>query len=310
MPETPTPPTRGLGAGLAFAVGAYALWGFLPLYFLLLSPADAFEIVSWRVLMTLVFCAILITVTRGWRGFGIQLRDRRDVLTLGIAGILILINWVIYVLATLSGHVVEAALGYFINPIVTVLLGVFVLRERLRPLQWVSIGISAIAVLVLAVNYGAVPWVALVLASSFALYGLIKKRVGGRVDAIAGLTIESAWLAPLASIALVVLGATSNLSIGSEGTAHALLLVVSGVVTGVPLLLFAAAARRLPLTVIGLTQYIAPVMQFLIGVVLLREEMPAARWVGFALVWVALIVLSVDMALAARANRRASPAGQ
>ncbi len=309
MRETPIPPVRGAGTGLAFAIGAYVLWGVLPLYFLLLSPASAFEIVSWRIVMTLVFCVFLITATKGWRSFRAQLRDTRTSLTLGLAGILILANWLVYVFATLSGHVVEAALGYFINPIVTVLLGVFVLRERLRPLQWLSIGISTVAVLVLALNYGAIPWVALALAFSFGLYGLIKKRIGGRVDAIAGLTIESAWLAPAASITLLVLGVTSNLSMGSEGAAHAALLAVSGIVTGVPLLLFAAAARRLPLTALGLTQYIAPIMQFLIGVFLLREEMPAARWVGFALVWVALIVLSIDVAVTARANRRASPSG-
>ncbi len=260
---------------------------------------------AWRILLSLVFCAILITVTRGWgRLLGI-LRDRRTVLTMGLAGVLILVNWLVYIFATLSGHVVEGSLGYFINPIVTVLLGVFLLRERLRPMQWTAIGISFIAVLVLAINYGQVPWIALALAFSFGFYGFIKKRVGGRVDALSGLTLETAWLAPLAAAQLIALAATTGLVTGTAGAGHTLAILSAGVVTAVPLLLFASAARRLLLVYMGLTQYLAPVLQFLIGVFLLREAMPAARWVGFALVWVALAVLTVDAFVSRRAQRRA-----
>jgi chloramphenicol-sensitive protein RarD len=292
--------------GLAFAIGAYGLWGFLPLYFSVLAPAGAIEIVSWRILLSLVFCALLLTITRGWGAFLATVRDRRTVLILGAAGAFVLVNWVVYVFATLTGHVVEASLGYFTNPIVTVLIGVIVLRERLRPLQWAAIAISAIAVLVLAINYGKFPWIALALAFSFGLYGFIKKQVGGRVDAISGLTIETAWLAPLALVVVGILAANGELVMGSAGAVHTSLLLSAGVITAIPLLLFAAAARRLPLVYIGLSQYLAPVMQFLIGVFLFHEEMPTARWLGFALVWIALIVLTIDMLRSNRMARRAS----
>jgi len=306
VPESASTAERRTGPGLAFAITAYGLWGFLPAFFLLLQPSGAIEIVAWRIVLSLVFCVLLLTVTRGWSKLIAVLRDRRTTLTIGAAGILILINWLVYVFATLSGHVVEASLGYFTNPIVTVLLGVFVLREKLRPLQWASIGISAIAVLVLALNYGSFPWIALALAFSFGFYGLIKKQVGSRVDAVSGLTLETAWLAPAATIALVVMGFSGVITLGTVSLTHTLLLLSAGIVTAVPLLLFAAGARRLPLTYMGLTQYLAPILQFLFGVFLLHEEMPQARWIGFALVWVALIVLTIDMFTANRPPRRVS----
>ena len=285
----------GVGRGILLAILAYGIWGFLPLFFLLLAPANALEIVAWRILFSLVFCAILLTVTRGWQRFITLLKDRRVSLTLLAAGILILINWLVYVYATTTNEVVQAALGYFTNPIVTVLLGVFVLRERLRKLQWVAIGISAIAVLVIAINYGAFPWIALALAFSFGLYGLIKRRVGGRVDALSGLTMETLWLAPIAIAQLVFVGMTTGLTIGNVSVGQTVSMALAGVVTAVPLLLFAAAARRVPLTVIGLTQYLTPLIQFLIGVLLLGEAMPTARLIGFILVWVALIILTIDV---------------
>jgi chloramphenicol-sensitive protein RarD len=291
---------RSAGVGVVLAIGAYLLWGFLPLFFLLLAPANALEIVAWRVLFSLVFCAILLAVTRSWRRLGGLLLDRRVTLTLLVAGILILVNWLVYVFATLQHEVVQASLGYFTNPIVTVLLGIFVLRERLRPMQWVSIGISAVAVLVIAINYGGFPWIALALAFSFGLYGLIKKRVGDRVDALSGLTIETMWLAPVAIGQLVFVALTTGLTIGNVSTLQTVAMLFAGVVTAVPLLLFAGAARRLPLTTIGLTQYLTPIMQFLIGVLLLHESMPPARLIGFVLVWVALIVLTIDRFWASR----------
>ena len=292
-----------IGRGLAYGVGAYAIWGVLPLFFLLLRPATAVEIVAWRIVLSLVFCALLLTVTRGWPALIRILKDRRTVLIMGGAGTLILVNWLVYVYATVSNHLVEAALGYFTNPIVTVLLGVFVLRERLRPLQWAAIGISAVAVLVLAINYGQFPFIALALAFSFGLYGLIKKQVGGRVDAVSGLSIETAWLAVPASAALLVLAGAGTLTIGTVSTGQTVAMLFAGAVTAIPLLLFAAAARRLPLSYLGLTQYLTPILQFVIGVFLLREEMPPVRWVGFGLVWVALILLSWDMLRAGRAGR-------
>jgi chloramphenicol-sensitive protein RarD len=294
----------GVGRGVLLAILAYAIWGFLPLFFLLLVPATAIEIVSWRILFSIVFCAILLTVTHGWKHLFELFRDRRIALTLLVAGILILINWLVYVYATTSGEVVQAALGYFANPILTVLLGVFFLRERLRPMQWVAIGISVIAVLVIAINYGAFPWIAVVLALSFGTYGLIKRRVGGRVDALSGLTIETMWLAPIAVAQLLFVGFTSGLTIGHVSVLQTVAMALAGVVTAVPLLLFAGAARRVPLTVIGLTQYLTPVLQFLIGVLLLHEAMPIARLIGFVFVWIALIILSIDTFRASRASRR------
>jgi chloramphenicol-sensitive protein RarD len=290
-----TTATNPLGRGLIFGVAAYGLWGVLPLFFLLLRPASAVEIVAWRIVLSLTFCALLLTVTRGWQALREILRDRRTVLIMGGAGALILVNWLVYVYAALSDHVVEAALGYFTNPIVTVLLGVFVLRERLRPLQWTAIGISALAVLVLAINYGQFPYIALALAFSFGFYGLIKKQVGGRVDALSGLTLETAWLTVPAIAALVVVAATGSLTLGTISTGHTIAMLSAGAVTAIPLLFFAAAARRLPLTYLGLTQYLAPLLQFVIGVFVLNEAMPVERWLGFGLVWIALAILTIDM---------------
>lgn len=304
MPTTPDAVDRVSRPGLAFAVASYVLWGFLPVLFVSLQPAGPIEIVAWRIVLSLVFCALLISATRGWPRLLAILRDRSTLVTLSIAGVFILVNWVVYVYASVTGHVVEASLGYFTNPIVTVLLGVIVLRERLRPLQWVAIGVSAVAVLVLAIGYGAFPWIALTLAFSFGLYGLVKKRVGPQADAISGLTIETAVLAPAAAVALVVIGAAGGLTIATEGTGHTALILSLGVATAVPLILFAAASRRLPLTYMGLVQYIAPILQLLVGVVVLKEDMPPERWLGFGIVWLALAILTIDMFIAAGRQRR------
>jgi chloramphenicol-sensitive protein RarD len=289
---------------LIYAISAYVLWGILPIYFLSLVPASAFEIVAWRVLFSLVFCAILLTVTRKWRAFAALMTNKRVVFTMGLAGALIYVNWQTYVLATVSGHVVEAALGYFINPIVTVFLGVIVQRERLRAAQWVAVGVSVIAVVVLAVGYGSLPWIALILAFSFGFYGLIKKRVGGSVDAVSGLTLETLWLTPVAIVQLIVVGATVGITLGTISVWHTVLLAGAGVITAVPLLFFAAASRRLPLVYMGFIQYFAPFIQFLVGVAILHEAMPPERWVGFSIVWLALLILTVDMIVAARSGRR------
>lgn len=289
---------------MIFAVAAYVLWGILPIYFVALAPANAFEIVAWRVVFSLVFCAILIAVTRAWRPLAVILRRPRTVFIMGVAGALIYVNWQTYVYGVSTGQVVEAALGYFINPIVTIFLGVIVLRERLRITQWIAVVISIAAVVVLTVGYGALPWIALVLAFSFGAYGLVKKQVGRDVDAVSGLTLETVWLTPVAIIQLIVVGATAGLTFGTISVWHTVGMIGLGVVTAVPLLLFAAAARRLPLIYMGFIQYFAPVIQFLVGVMLLHEAMPPERWFGFGLVWVALVILTVDMAVAARSSRR------
>ncbi|MGA1837548.1 EamA family transporter RarD [Herbiconiux sp. 11R-BC] len=295
-------------SGLVYAAASYVLWGVFPLYFLLLRPAGAFEVVGWRILFSLVFCAVLLTATRAWRPFLAIARQPRLLLLMGAAGALIYVNWQTYILGVLSDQVVETSLGYFINPIVTVLLGVIVLRERLRRLQWAAVGVSALAVVVLSVGYGSVPWVALVLAGSFGAYGLVKKYVGPRVDAASGLTLETAWLAPVAIVQLVVVSQLTGLTFGTVSAWHTGLLVISGVATAVPLLMFASAARRLPLVYVGFIQFLAPIIQFCIGVFVLGEPMPPERWVGFAIVWVATLLLVVDMVRSARRPRSASVA--
>lgn len=292
--------------GLWFGFAAYLLWGAMPLYFIAMAPASPFEIVAFRVLFSLVFCLILLTVTRSWGSFRALLREPRLLGVMALAGVLIYVNWQVYVIATTTGHVIEAALGYFMNPLVTVLLGVIVLRERLRPAQWVAMGISAVAVLVIAVGYGAFPWVSLALAFSFGLYGLVKSRVGGRVDAVGGLTLETLWLTPLAIVQLAVVSSLVGLTFTTEGTGHALILASAGIVTAVPLLLFAGAARRLPLSIVGFIQYLTPVLQFLVGAFVLDEAMPPERWIGFALVWAALAIFSGDLVAAERRRRRSA----
>jgi chloramphenicol-sensitive protein RarD len=307
QPQPTSTPAFEPRGGILYAIGAYGLWGFMPLYFLVLAPTGPFEIVAWRVLFSVLFCALAIVVLRRGKTFTRILRDRRTMVTLGIAGVLVFINWQVYVIAVVTEHVNEAALGYFINPIVTVLLGVMVLHERLRALQWIAVSISTIAVIVLAVNYGTLPWISLALAFSFGLYGLAKKRVGPRVDALTGLAVETLWLTPLAIAQLIFVGTTTGIVFGNSGIVNAALLAAAGIVTSVPLLLFAAAARRLPLVVIGFVQYLTPILQFLIGTFILHEAMPFERWVGFSLVWFALVLLSTDMVLHNRSVRRASP---
>lgn len=299
----------GQAAGIAYSVGAYLLWGVLPLYFLLLLPTGPWEIVAARVVFSFVLCLLLVTLMRGgWARMRAILRQPKLLGWTALAGILIYVNWQVFLIGTLTGHVVETALGYFINPIATVLLGVFVLHERIRPLQWAAIGIAAIAVIAIVVAYGSFPWIALSLTASFGVYGLIKKKIGPAVDAVSGLTLESFWLLPIAVVQLVVVGLTTGITFGAVGTWHTVLLVFTGVATAVPLLLFAAGARRIDLTVIGMIQFMTPIMQFLTGVLILHEPMPAERWVGFIIVWVAVGVFVVDLLLASRRGRRTRPA--
>jgi chloramphenicol-sensitive protein RarD len=292
--------------GGVYAFGAYLLWGFLPLYFLQLAPTTPWEVVAWRIVLSLVFCALLLTVTRGWPALIAIVRQPRLLGWTALAGALIYVNWQVFLIGTLSGHVIETSLGYFINPIVTVLLGVLVLREKMRLTQWIAIGIAVIAVAVIVVGYGSFPWIALLLAGSFGFYGLVKKRIGPSVDAVSGLTLESLWLLPIAAIQLGIVAATSGLTLFATGPVHATFLLLAGVVTAVPLLLFAAGTRRAPLTLVGLLQFVAPILQFITGAWLLGEPMPPERWAGFGLVWLALTVLTVDSLIAARRGRRST----
>jgi chloramphenicol-sensitive protein RarD len=292
--------------GVASGLAAYSLWGLFPLYFPLLEPAGDLEIVAHRVLWSLLVVGVLLTVLRRWSHVRAAFADRRTLLVLTAAAVLIAANWLIFVYGVNSGHVVETSLGYFINPLVSVLLGVVVFAERLRPLQWVAVGIAAVAVTVLTVDYGRPPWIALSLAASFGLYGLAKKVA--RVEAAPGLFVETALVALPAAVVLGMLHADGAGAFGDAGTGHALLLVSSGVATAVPLLLFAAAARRIPLSTVGLLQYLTPSMQLAIGVFVYGEPMPPARLAGFVIVWVALAVFTVDSLRHARAAyRRAQP---
>ena len=289
-------------AGILFGIGAYGLWGLLPLYFFALQPAGAVEIVANRVVWSLLFCVLLITVTRSWRVLAGAFRNATVLGPLAIAAGLIGVNWLTYTYGVTTGQAVEASLGYFINPLVSVLLGVFVLKEKLRPLQWAAVGIGFIAVGVLTFSYGKLPWIALTLALSFGLYGFVKKRVGPRADAITSLSVETIVLAPLAAATMIFLAVSGTATLASNGAGHFWLLAASGVITAVPLLFFGASARRLPLTTIGLLQYFAPVLQFIVALAVFKEAMTTDRWIGFGVVWLALLVLTVDMLRTARKN--------
>jgi chloramphenicol-sensitive protein RarD len=288
--------------GAAFGFSAYLLWGIFPLYFRLLDRAGALEILLHRVLWSLIICVILIAATSAGAEIRAILASGRQLLVLGTAAVAIAVNWGVYIYAVNSGQVIEASLGYFINPLVTVALGVIVLRERLRPLQWIAVGVSVLAVAVLTVDYGHPPYLALTLACSFGTYGLLKNRVGARVGAVAGLTTETLVLAPAAAIAVIVMAANGHSSFTENPPWQALLLASTGLITVIPLLLFASAARRVPLTTMGLLQYLTPVLQLLCGVLLLGEQMAASRWAGFGLVWAALVLLTIDSLRTARRN--------
>ncbi|MDA0289598.1 MAG: EamA family transporter RarD [Actinobacteria bacterium] len=293
--------------GFLAAAAAYGLWGLLPAYFVALDPSGPVEILALRIVLSLVFCLVILAVMRRLSRTTALLRDRNILKLSALAAVLILINWSVYVYASLNQFIVEAALGYFINPLVTVALGVIVLKEKLRPLQWGALSLAVAAVVVLAVGYGSVPVISLTLAFSFGFYGFVKNRMGPAVKSLDSLTLETLWLTPIALGLLVWVYLTSGLSLGTLGPWHTALLLMAGAVTSIPLLFFGAAARRLPLSVIGLMQYLAPIMQFTFGVAIMGEPMPLERWIGFSLVWVALVILSVD-ALSHRRNRLLNPA--
>lgn len=297
---------RGTAArrGTVYGLAAYGIWGAFPLYFTLLRPAGALEILGHRIVWSLLICLGALAVMGQLRWVGALLRDPKQVAVVGLAGLLIAANWTVYIFAVLTGHVTEAALGYFLNPLVTVALGVLVLRETLRRWQWVAVGIGVVAALYLTIDYGTPPWASFSLALSFASYGLLKKRAGVTLSAWQSLTGETLLLAPLALGLLVWLGMSGDQTFGSEGAGHTVLLVTTGVATVIPLLLFAGAARRVPLVSVGLMQFITPVLQLLVGVALLGEAMPTSRWIGFGLVWLALLVLTLDSLRAAGRSRR------
>lgn len=280
--------------GTVYGVGAYTIWGLFPLYFHLLIPAGAWEILGNRIVWTLVCCLVLLAVLRQIGFVRDLLHHPRRMAATAAAGVAIAANWVIYVQAVVTGHVTQASLGYFLNPLFTVALGVLVLRERLRPLQTTAVGVGGIACVYLAIDDGQIPWIAVSLALSFGTYGLIKNRIGGKLTALQSLTTETLFLTPPAAVMLLVLAMQGEDTFTTEGWGHTALLMSAGVVTAIPLLLFAAAASRIPLVSVGLLQFITPILQLICGVAILGEHLSPGRWVGFGIVWVALLLLSVD----------------
>ncbi len=284
--------------GLIFGLSAYILWGLFPLYWPLLKPASAYEIVAHRAVWTLLFCLVVLAFHKKLRHTISQLRNTRTLLGLAATSALISVNWIVYIWATNTGHVVEASLGYYINPLVIIAFGVLLLKEKMRIGQWVAVGIATTGVAVLTIDYGRLPWIALALALSWGSYGVIKKVLG--LGALEGLTIET--------MLSLIPYATFLIFLESQGTGQfghswglSLLLLSAGAITAIPLLLFNGSTTRLPYTVIGLLQYITPTIQFSIGVWIRHEAMPTARWIGFIFIWLALVTLAIDLVRSTRA---------
>ncbi|WNI17194.1 EamA family transporter RarD [Actinacidiphila sp. ITFR-21] len=289
--------------GLVYGFAAYGLWGVFPLFWPLLEPAGAMEILAHRMVWSLVVVAVILLVLRRWAWLAELVRQPRRLGLVAVAAVTVSVNWGMYIWGVNSGHVVETALGYFINPLVTIALGVLVLHERLRPVQWVAVGIGAASVAVLTIGYGRLPWIALTLAFSFGIYGLVKKKIAmGGLESLAAET--SVQFLPALAF-LLVLGARGDATFTHHGPGHAALLAACGLVTAVPLVCFGMAATRLPLTSIGLMQYVAPVLQFLIGIFYFHEHMALERWAGFLLVWSALVLLAWDALRTAGRGRAA-----
>ena len=282
--------TKGIGYGLS----AYLIWGSFPLVIAMLSFADPFEIVVWRVIFGFAFGLAVILISRKFSEYLAVFKQPKQLLWISLAAVVIYINWQVYVYAVADNHVLEASLGYFINPLVTIALATIFLKEKLNVLQWVAVGLGGVAVLILTFNYGQPPVIALTLALSFGIYGLAKNRLGGKVSALNSFTVETTLLLPLGIVQLVVLAGMMQIQFGYAGVLPSLGLAAYGVLTAIPLLLFGAAAKRVPLSYIGFMQYLTPTLQFLIGLLVFQEPMPAARWLGFAMVWCALSILSFD----------------
>ncbi|MGW8767729.1 EamA family transporter RarD [Streptomyces sp. NPDC055815] len=282
------------------------MWGLVPLFWPLLKPAGAIEILAHRMVWSLAFVGIALLALRRWAWIPELVRSPRKLGLITLAAAVITVNWGLYIWSVNTGHVVEASLGYFINPLVTIALGVLVLKERLRPAQWAAVGVGFSAVLVLAIGYGRPPWISLTLAFSFALYGLVKKKVN--IGGLESLAAETAVQFLPALGYLVWLGSQGTLAFGHHGAGHTALLAATGIVTAAPLVCFGAAAIRVPLSTLGLLQYLAPTFQFLLGILYFHEAMPAERWAGFSLVWLALTILTWDALRTARKSRAAMEA--
>jgi len=285
---------RSEGAkGLTFGVSAYLIWGSFPLIITAASFANPFEVVVWRVVFGFLFAALLVTLTRTWAQTVELVKSPKKLGWVAVASLFIFINWSVYVVAVATSNVLETSLGYFINPLITVLFAVVFLKEKLRKGQWVALGIGLAAVVILTFDYGRPPWIALALAISFGTYSLAKNRVGGRIKALQSFTIESGIVLPFALIQLWIVSMYTPIMIFS-GVFEASVLISFGILTAIPLILFGAAASRVKLSTIGFIQYLTPILQFSVGYFILEEPMPPVRWIGFALVWLSLVVLTTD----------------
>lgn len=278
--------------GMWFAIACYAIWGVFPLYFRLLAPVPAIDILVHRIIWSLSFLVVLLTVRQEWRWLGPALRSRRTLGLYALAGVVLAANWYTYIWAVNAGFVIESSLGYFINPLVSVLLGVLVMRERLRSGQWAAIATATAGVLFLTITYGQLPWIALILAFTFAFYGLLKKH--GTLRSMQGLTIETSTLLLPALLLLLFRESSGHDSVVSYGWGKTLVLLSTGVVTVMPLVWFASAARLIPLSLLGILQYIAPTLQFLVGLLIFHEGFSLTRFIGFAIIWLALVIYSAE----------------
>lgn len=279
--------------GLLYGLSAYLIWGSFPLIIAAASFADPFEVVVWRVVFGFIFAALLVSIVGGWKEILQIVKSAQRLKWVAVASLMIYINWVVYVVAVATGNVIESSLGYFINPLVTVLFAVLLLKEKLRPMQWVALSIGAVAVVVLTLDYGRLPFIAIALAVSFGIYSLAKNRVGKKIPALQSFTIESGLVVPIALVQLWLVSQSAQIMLFS-GFVETSILVGFGILTAIPLILFGAAASRVPLSTIGFIQYLTPTIQFSIGFFVFGEPMPAVRWVGFALVWVSLAILTFD----------------
>ena len=283
--------------GLLFGVSAYSLWGIFPLYWPLLEPANPLEIVSHRAVWTLVFCFIVLAATKALKSTLATLKRPKVAVKLFLSSLLVSINWLVYIWATNNEHVVEASLGYYINPLIIIGFGVIFLKEKMRGLQWAAVTIASIGVLVLTLDYGRLPWIALTLAVSWGSDGLVKKQLG--LGALEGLAIET-FISSFFFLAYLIYVGNQGTGQFGQGWGLTLLLMSAGAITAIPLLLFNGSTNRLPFTTIGLLQYITPTLQFSIGVWVLNEDMPTARWAGFLIIWVALVALTLDLVKSSR----------
>ena len=290
-----------MNKGILYGIGAYVLWGFFPIYWKFLHGVPALQVIGHRIGWSFILLAMYLLLTKQWNEFRAVAFQWKTIGIYSVAGILLSLNWLIYVYGVNAGKIIETSLGYFINPLLSVLLGVILLRERLRPAQWIPVALAAIGVIYLTIIYGKPPLIALSLAFTFGFYGFVKKL--SPLGSLYGLTLETAIVFPAALIYLVIVGVNGSGAFLHNGATVDMFLVGAGLVTTIPLLMFASAAKQIPLTIVGLLQYIAPTLQFLIGVLVYKEPFNLTSFIGFGIVWLALIIFAVENYIA---NRTAS----